>query len=205
MVLNAHRDIVAEAGPATGRIQGVNHIQLIVRDIDESTRFYRDVLGFTVMRTMGDYTPPGGNVGRNWRVPKNYFFQMPNGIFLSLIQVAGAADQADGSVWVPSFWPGMTSPTRAQKLDHMAFDVTSREDVVWFQEHLRAHGVTVSEIVERLEHPLFVKSIYFTDPNGIPLEIATWDWADPAWQGYDKSEWLDDEEPAPALRREEER
>ena len=201
MAIAAHQQIIAEAGEAAGRIRGVNHIQLIVRDIDESTRFYRDVLGFKVMRTLGDYTPPGGNVGRNWRVPKNYFFQMPNGLFLSIIQVDGAQDQADGSVWVPSFWPGMTSPGRAQKLDHMAFDVTTREDLLWFQEHLRSNGVTVSEIIERLEHPLFVKSIYFTDPNGTPLEIATWDWADTRWQDYDKTEWIDDTDPAPSLFR----
>jgi len=196
-----HQRIVAERGAAAGRITGMNHIQLVVRDIDVSTRFYRDVLGFKVIRTQGEYSPPMPPGGEHaWCVPRNYFFQLPNGTFLSLIQVDGAS-RADQSVWTPSFWPGVANPpSRPQKLDHMAFDVPGRADLEWFQEHLRASGVVVSEIVERLEKPRFVKSIYFYDPDGIPLEIATWDWDDPAWEGHDATEWLMDEEPVPALR-----
>jgi hypothetical protein len=44
-----------------------------------------------------------------------------------------------------------------------------------------------------------VKSIYFYDPDGTPLEIATWDFADPTWEQHRDDNYFLDEDPVPSL------
>ena len=46
-----YKKIVASRGPAVGRIRRINHLQIVVLDMEASLRFYRDLLGFTVIRT----------------------------------------------------------------------------------------------------------------------------------------------------------
>jgi len=198
--LAPHQRVVATKGPATGRITGINHMQLVVLDMDASVRFYRDILGFTVIRTLGiDYSPVGSTTVSDWRVPHDYFVQLPGGTCLSLIEVEGAK-RPQHSIWVPSFWPGENAPPHApEKLDHFAFDVPTFEDLVWFQRHLRDNGVAVSDIVPRSKPPRFVDSIYFNDPSGIPLEIATWNRSDPLWKKQRPEDWYSDTDPVPSL------
>jgi catechol 2,3-dioxygenase-like lactoylglutathione lyase family enzyme len=99
-----------------------------------------------------------------------------------------------------SFWPGENAPPHApEKLDHFAFDVPTFEDLVWFQRHLRDNGVAVSDIVPRSKPPRFVDSIYFNDPSGIPLEIATWNRSDPLWKKQRPEDWYSDTDPVPSL------
>ncbi len=59
-------------------------------------------------------------------------------------------------------------------MDHLALNVGTLRQLKQVQKKLRDAGLTVSEIQDLAGSP-FVKSIYFYDPNGIPLEIATWD------------------------------
>ena len=203
-----HQQVVTEKGDAVGRITGINHLVLIVKDMDESVRFYRDLLGFKLVSTRGKFDPRDSVEGQNRRegrsmeerIGKNYFFQIGQNV-VALLQVDGIED-ADQSVFVPSFWPGREPepPKRPMKLDHIAFNVETRDDLVWFQEHLRKHGIAVSEIEERAAKPKFVKSIYLYDPNGIPLEIATWDWKDASWEEYRPEDWMVDENPAKSVR-----
>jgi catechol-2,3-dioxygenase len=87
-------------------------------------------------------------------------------------------------------------------MDHLSFDVPTHADVVWFREHLLSHDVAVSEISERRganNAHRFISSIYFNDPSGNPLEIATFNAPDGAWRSYDFSNWFMDEDPVPAL------
>jgi catechol 2,3-dioxygenase-like lactoylglutathione lyase family enzyme len=181
----------------------MNHIQIIVSDMDESIRFYQDLLGLRVISTIGTRlsgdllltnAPGAGVVGRN------YFLEMSSGEIISLVEVPSAT-RPNQSVFVPSFWPGEAiAPLAPSKIDHLAFNVESKTDLLWFQRHLREHGVVVSEVVDRSDQEyLFVTSIYFYDPAGNPLEIATFDWADPKWESHDRSDWFLDKDPVPAL------
>ncbi|GHB67660.1 hypothetical protein GCM10010377_68190 [Streptomyces viridiviolaceus] len=203
MSTEASPALVTSAGPAAGRLQGVNHLQLIVDDMDESVRFYRDVLGLRVVRTRTKENYPVSPSGFN--MLKNYFFDMGNGGLLSLVQIEGAqgspqdTEPAVSGSWL---WPDTTrGPQFPRKMDHLAFDVESHDDMVWFHAHLRECGVKVTEIITR-EDEHFVESIYFYDPNGIPLEIATFDRAHPRWKTHDPNMWFWDPEPVPALRGE---
>jgi catechol 2,3-dioxygenase-like lactoylglutathione lyase family enzyme len=197
-----YKRIITSKGSAVGRITGVNHIQLVVLEMEASVLFYRDLLGFRVIRTLGaDYMPVGTTNMPSWPVPHDYFFELPDGTLLTLIEVSGAS-RAQHSIWTPSFWPGEHMvPKSPEKLDHLAFNVPSRTDLVWFRDHLRANGIQTSEVHIRREPPRFVDSLYFKDPSGIPLELASWDRSDPSWEGQKPEDWFVDKDPVPALLR----
>lgn len=194
---SAQPEIVTSKGPAAGRLVGVNHLQFIVNDINESVRFYRDILGLCVIRTKSDYPAPG----RGYRILHNVFFDLGNSEYLSLIQIdeSSAGQQAEPSVSSDWLWPDNSARhVKPAKMDHLAFNVPTHDDMTWFHEHLMQSGVKVSPIVFRPEES-WVESMYFYDPNGIPLEIATLDLDSPRWDGFDAGVWFWDREMA-ALR-----
>jgi catechol 2,3-dioxygenase-like lactoylglutathione lyase family enzyme len=188
MELAPHQQIVASTGPAAGKITGFNHLVMLCTDLDRSTRFYRDLLGMKVVRTQPD-----------WReeYERQYFFELGNGELFALYQTSRMVEPE--RPLVDSLWPDGGRPSqRPQKLDHLAFNVASMDDLRWFQERLEAHGVPVSKVWVS-DHGFLAGRIYFCDPDGNPLEIATFDEADPKWGDFDNRVWLREEHPVPAL------
>ncbi|MFD1246229.1 VOC family protein [Nocardioides ginsengisoli] len=180
----------------------MNHLQLIVDDMDTSVRFYRDILGLRLVRTRDKSNYPTQRRGFN--MLKNYFFDMGNGGLLSLVQIEkaeGRAEDTEPAVTGSWLWPGGRVARQPRKMDHLAFDVETHEEIVWFRDHLIEHGVEVTDIIVR-EHEYFVESVYFYDPNGIPLEIATFDRGNPRWEDFDPGLWFWDTDPVPAVRGE---
>ena len=180
-----------------GRITGMSHLVLLVNDMDESVRFYRDGLGFTVIRTIGGelLTDSAKRTGTTEAATFNrfYFFEMGNGETIALLEMNQPVKPVP-SLFAPNLW-GDSSPIGpfAQKVDHLAFDVPSRADLDWYQEHLRSLGIDVSDIIDSgLPGRPFVKSIYMYDPTGNALEIATWDRTDPVWDTFSPESWLED-------------
>ncbi|MCW2982709.1 MAG: Glyoxalase/bleomycin resistance protein/dioxygenase [Conexibacter sp.] len=211
MTVQAGHQVVQSGGAAAGKLRGINHLALFTHDMEATVRFYRDVLGLKVVRTNGrvdtlkEVRTGDDDARENFTFERQYFFELANGELYSLYEVNDLDDRFDGSI-VPHLWPGVPervrSVTRPQKLDHLAFDVPSRDDLVWFQARLQSYGIAVSKIIERKldpSHAKFVKSIYFYDPSGNSLEISTMDLGDPEWEGYDRSDWFRDDRPVPAL------
>jgi len=61
------------------------------------------------------------------------------------------------------------SPTREPRgFDHVSFTVDSREELFHFKDRLEAAGIEISGAVDHGT----IWSIYFFDPNNIPLEIS---------------------------------
>jgi catechol 2,3-dioxygenase-like lactoylglutathione lyase family enzyme len=172
--------------------------------MDAAVTFYRDLLGLRVVRTN-----PSRLLENGIELGCQYFFALGNEELFSFYEVKDAALPNESII--PGLWPEpgqpLPGPVPPSKLDHLAFDVPTRADLVWFREYLDRNGVTVSEVVERKtgpSHPTgtkFVTSIYFFDPDGNAVEIATLDRDDPEWQGYDYTEWFTDDDPAPSLLR----
>jgi catechol 2,3-dioxygenase-like lactoylglutathione lyase family enzyme len=199
---------VTERGPAVGRIRGINHLVVVVDDMEESVRFYRDLLGFKVVRTVAY----GGDPGQPWTVRKTYFFDIgsADGTLLGLFEVLRNPAANDGGTepaMVARLWPGSTAgPVNPRKMDHLAFNVDTREQLEWFRKHLTAHGADVSEVtaLNAAFHHEFVESIYVYDPSGNPIEIATFDWDNPRWENRrgpdEQTDWMQDTDPVPALR-----
>jgi catechol 2,3-dioxygenase-like lactoylglutathione lyase family enzyme len=154
-------------------LRGVNHLALVCRDMAKTVEFYRDVLGMPLTKTID---LPGG-------MGQHFFFDIGNGDSLAFFWFPNAPASAPG-VSNPAALPGEGSMVSAHgSMNHIAFDVPpERFDA--YVERLRARGVRVSPVMNHDDSPnqvsatvypgVFVRSVYFFDPDGICLEFAAW-------------------------------
>ena len=130
-------------------ISGINHLAFITHNLEATIRFYRDLLGMTLE----------SGVGHDGF--RHYFFRAGEA------QVAFFAYQGASAMRAKSHG----APTREPiGFDHVSLTCETREELFSFKDKLEAAGFEVSGAVD---HGL-LWSIYFYDPNNIPLEIS-WD------------------------------
>ncbi|NND74751.1 MAG: VOC family protein [Ilumatobacter sp.] len=153
-------------------LRGVNHIALVSSDMARTVRFYRDVLGMPLVKTIA---MPGGG--------QHFFFDIGNDDCLAFFWFPGAAPAQPGISHAGSL-PDRGDITSAHaSMNHLAFDVPL-ERFEEYRDALADAGVEVSAILDHDEseyqvarefHPgVFVRSFYFRDPDGILLEFASW-------------------------------
>lgn len=136
----------AEIVPAM-RLQGIHHITLISADIERTTWFYTDVLGQRLLKRTVNFDVPDS---------PHYYFGDRVGHPGTVVTYFGYPQMARGRMGV-----GVAH--------HFAFLVeTDEEQRVW-QERLHAAGVAVTDVIDRR----YFRSVYFNDPDGVILEIAT--------------------------------
>jgi catechol 2,3-dioxygenase-like lactoylglutathione lyase family enzyme len=124
-----------------------DHLALPVFDAAATYRFYSKVLGLPLVDALsGDDWG-----GRPWLM---MFFGVGGGQQLALCALRGARQPP------PDDLP--------QDVRHYAFAVASRAEQEEWKARLRAHGVHYSEEDHTRQH-----SLYFTDPNGIMLEVTS--------------------------------
>jgi catechol 2,3-dioxygenase len=126
---------------------GLNHLVLNVRDIEESHRFWTEILGFT---QVGERRPRADGAER----PAMRFYSGLRGGRLSHHDVA-LVERPD------------LASRGVSALDHVAIEMPDRE--AWLRQlaFLRARGITPTARVRRgVSH-----SVHITDPNGIDVEI----------------------------------
>lgn len=185
--------------PAPGTITGINHMVLVTNDLDKTARFYSEVLGMRLIGTHGRGSKPENQLAPTGDYSRLYFFEMGNGDVIGFVEFPGVDTTADASFFHP-FWPaGGKPPISPKKMDHLAFNVESLDDLVFMQKKLRGKGIDVSEVQALTTSP-FMKSIYCYDPNGIPIEFVTWDFDDPAWQKRTDKDMFVDLNPIPFLK-----
>lgn len=154
-------------------IRGVNHLALVCKDMAKTVEFYRDVLGMPLTKTID--LPH--NMGQH------FFFDIGNGDSLAFFWFPEAPAAAPG-VAAPSGLPGVGSMISAHgSMNHIAFDVPL-EKFDEYCERLKAKGVQVSPVMNHDDSPMqvsakvhpgvFVRSVYFFDPDGVCLEFAAW-------------------------------
>ena len=154
-------------------IRGVNHLALVCKDMARTVDFYTNVLGMPLIKTLD---LPNG-------MGQHFFFDMGNGDSLAFFWFPNAPEAAPG-VSSPAGMPGMGELTTAHgSMNHIAFDIPADrfDEAV---EKLHAKGIKTTRVlnhddspmqVAREMHPgVFVRSIYFQDPDGILLEFAAW-------------------------------
>jgi catechol 2,3-dioxygenase-like lactoylglutathione lyase family enzyme len=188
--------------PRECAIGGVNHIVLYCKDLDRTVRFYQDLLGMEAVYTVDhrDFTSIAGDIGADPRWTRTYFFHFPgNPAIIAFFELPSLPENSAAPSITAELWDDPSGPAHPTKMDHLALDAPSRESLVYWQQRLRSHGVKVSEIVEREETKL-VKSIYFKDPDGLDLELATWNRQDPAWRDAGPEYRFLDKTPVPSLR-----
>jgi catechol 2,3-dioxygenase-like lactoylglutathione lyase family enzyme len=158
--------------------QGVNHLALISHDMDATVRFYHGVLGAPLVATIGT---PGF---------RHYFFEIGTGNTIAFFEYHGA------------HLPRLAKPAgvpdpRAMQFDHVSLNVADAPALDALRARLVAYDCEVTEVVDHG----FVKSIYFTDPDGIALEASYWV-KDATGQPFDATDadLFNDPDPVPAVR-----
>ncbi len=159
----------------------MNHLAMVTPDMDATVRFYHGVLGMRVVATLS-----AGPM-------RHYFFEIGA---QNTIAFFGWDDSPVDTESISK--PAGIPPTFPAQFDHLSFNLPDEQALVELQARLRAYDVEVTELVDHG----FLRSIYFTDPNGIALE-ASWWVVDPTGRAasYDGSDGLfTDTDPVPAVR-----
>ncbi len=127
---------------------GIVDVALVTNDMEKTVRFYRDVLGMSVVVTYA--------IDINGQRIRHYFFKLGLNSCLSFFE-----------------WPVVELPARkdagvpagGRQFDHVTIGVDSEETLMAIQKRVLEAGVKASDIVD---HGI-ARAIYFEDPNGISL------------------------------------
>ncbi len=160
------------------RWRGINHLALVTTDMDATVRFYHGVLG---ARLVAHLAAPGF---------RHYFFQLGDEETIAFFEYA---DQPLDTFAKPA---GIPDP-RAIQFDHLSLNLADEQALEDLRIRLEKHGAEATEVVDHG----FMRSVYFTDPNGIALE-ASWWVTDPTGRDtdYADGELFSDPDPVPAVR-----
>ena len=122
-------------------ITKIGHVVLKVRDVQRSADFYTGILGFRISDVYPDTMMPGKMV-----------FMRCNGDHHGVALVGGAEAEMDNS-----------------ELDHLAFEVSSIDEVLRARDHLRANQVRID--FEGRRRAGCQVAVEFRDPDNHRLEI----------------------------------
>ena len=155
------------------RFGGVHHLALVCSDMAATVDFYQGVLGMPLVKTID--LPDG--------MGQHFFFDCGGGDHLAFFWFPDATDAVRG-VSGPGVRPDTGTLTSSiSSMNHVAFTVPP-EDIEAYRDRLIAAGVECSEvanhddsewgIADEMHDGVFVRSVYFQDPDGILLELAAW-------------------------------
>jgi catechol 2,3-dioxygenase-like lactoylglutathione lyase family enzyme len=160
------------------RWRGINHLALITTDMDATVRFYQGVLGARLVATIG--TPEF----------RHYFFEFGPQNTVAFFEYANIALDTFAK-------PAGVPDPRAVQFDHLSFNLPDEDALLALRDRLKSAECGVTDVVDHG----FIRSIYFTDPNGIALEASWWvldATGRPADYGDDRL--FADPDPVPAVR-----
>src|SRR5918911_1557073 len=127
---------------STVPVQRLNHAVLFVRDVDRSTAFYRDVLGFRVKVEI-----PGRAV---------------------FLQAEGSTNDHDLGLFAIGTGAGPSEAgRRTVGLYHLAWEVDTLAELVRIRDALRQAGA----LVGASDHAT-TKALYAEDPDGLEFEVS---------------------------------
>src|SRR5262245_48831425 len=168
-------------------LRGFNHIALVCRDMAETVAWYEDKLGMKLVKTL---ELPGGR-------GQHFFLDLGNGIDgIAFFWFPEGPEGTPGDSLHPTFDDDMKvigngggGMTAIGTTNHIAFDVAP-DKIDDYLVKLRGKGVAVTEITNHSnslngghkkdydpatdDGDVFVRSLYFKDPNGVLLEFACW-------------------------------
>jgi catechol 2,3-dioxygenase-like lactoylglutathione lyase family enzyme len=161
------------AGTDRFELRGINHLALVCRDMARTVDFYTNVLGMPLVKTI---ELPAG-------LGQHFFFDCGGGDCLAFFWFPDAPDGVPG-ISAPKGRPDTAELTSAVgSMNHVAFAVPP-EKIVEYKARLEAAGVPCSEVANHddsewgisneVHDGVFVRSVYFQDPDGILLEFACW-------------------------------
>ncbi len=130
------------------KFNGVNHLAMATGDMDNTIRFWRDLLGMRLVAGLG-------KIGY-----RHYFFQLSDTDLVAFFEWPGVKPVAHKDHGRPVEGPFI--------FDHVSFGVKTEEDLWKLKDRLEIAGFSVSDVIDHG----FIHSIYSFDPNGIPIEFS---------------------------------
>jgi catechol 2,3-dioxygenase-like lactoylglutathione lyase family enzyme len=151
---------------------GVHHLALVCEDMARTVAFYRDLLGFPLVKTIA--LPDGS---------QHFFFDIGAGNTLAFFWFKKKREAIAG-VSSPKYLPGEGNFTTASgSMNHVALTVPA-DKIEQYRDLLVGKGVAVTPIMNhddspaqmsKTNHPgVWLRSVYFWDPDGVLLEFAAW-------------------------------
>ena len=152
---------------------GINHLALVCSDMERTVDFYTNVLGMPLIKTIE--LPMG--------MGQHFFFDIGNGDCLAFFWFPNAPEAVPG-VSSPAALPGVGDlATAVGSMNHVALAVPA-DRIEEYRDKLIERGIECTPIlnhddseyqVSRTMHDgVFVRSVYFFDPDGVLLEFAAW-------------------------------
>ncbi|MCP5024650.1 MAG: VOC family protein [Actinomycetia bacterium] len=154
------------------QFNGFNHLALVSSDMERTVDFYTNVLGMPLVKTL---EIPGG--------AQHFFFDAGNNNSLAFFWFPDAPAAAPGIASAGEM-PGVGDIVSAHgSMNHVAFDVPA-DKFDEYVEKLEEKGLEPSRVLnhdnsettvsEEMHPGVFVRSVYFRDPDGVVLEFACW-------------------------------
>jgi catechol 2,3-dioxygenase-like lactoylglutathione lyase family enzyme len=158
--------------------RGVHHLALVTPDMDATVRFWHGVIDARLIATIG--TPTF----------RHYFFEVGAGNTIAFFEYTG---QHLDSYAKPAGVPYEKAP----QFDHLSINLPDEDSLLRLRDRLKSHGCEVTDVVDHG----FLRSIYFSDNNGIALEASWWT-LDPTGRpvDYGDERLFSDADPVPAVR-----
>lgn len=128
-------------------VSGINHFGLSVADLEESIKFYTEILGLKISE----------------KREHDCFFSIGKDSVFALLQFPGGAEKFDLE---------MRPGRKGKAFTHFGFAAPSVKDVFAFQDLLEEKNI---EITKKAYERWDGASVYFTDPNGYTLEFIYFD------------------------------
>ena len=149
--------------------KGINHIALVCRDMREAMEFYTKTLDMPLIKTVE--LPDGG---------QHFFFDCGGGSSVAFFWWGDAPAAAPGIASVKKF--PFDAKTAVGSMNHLAFHMDESELEAALTRLAEAgvehtpvivnHDDSKAGMAPDMHDGVFVRSVYFTDPNGIMMEFA---------------------------------
>ena len=154
-------------------LSGINHLALVCKDMARTVDFYTNVLGMPLVKTID--LPMG--------MGQHFFFDCGGGDCVAFFWFPDAPEAQPG-VASAAVLPGKGDLATAHgSMNHVAFNVPV-DKFEEYCEKLKAAGVEISDIsnhddsewtvAKEMHDGVYIRSVYFFDPDGILLEFACW-------------------------------
>ena len=130
------------------KYNGVNHLAMATGNMDETIKYWRDLLGMRLVAGLG-------RAGY-----RHYFFEISDTDLLAFFEWSGVESVQEKEHGRPVSGPFI--------FDHVSFGVDTEDNLWELKDKLEAAGFHVSDVIDHG----FIHSIYTHDPNGIPIEFS---------------------------------
>ena len=156
------------------RTRGINHIALVCKDMARTVDFYTNVLGMPLVKTVELPEKSG----------QHFFFDCGGGATIAFFNFPDAPDPVVGVSQAEGLPDRASLLTSVGSMNHLAF-LVEPDEIEGFRQRLIEHGLEVTDVwnhddsewglARSPDDPgVFVRSVYFRDPDGILLEFAAW-------------------------------